>query len=157
VENPYLSVETAETVPNNAAHNKRGFQAMQRSIVMLKNSRGIIHQANAGTAKPAVYIPRVYSAATTGRRPSPASANPAFELEAAAAHFNVVTDQVATTLTGPADDAGNPTLSPNDIIRASAADIAKCDFAVVRITSPQSGNATYMGFGAGLSKLAVEE
>jgi len=49
--------------------------------------------------------------------------------------------------TGPKDEKGNPTLSPNDIKRASATEIAKCDFALVRITSPQNGNPTYMGFG----------
>ncbi len=147
VDNPYLSIEKAETVPNNAEHNARGYQAMLRSIVMLKNSGGIIHGASAGTGKSTVYIPRVYLAATTGRQASPASANPAFNLEAAGEYFNVVTDTLAGKLTGPADDKGNRSLSPNDIIRASAAEIARCDFALVRITSPQNGNPTYMGFG----------
>jgi len=147
VDNPYLSIEKAETVPNNAEHNARGYQAMLRSVVMLKNSGGIIHKASAGAGKPTVYIPMVYSAATTGRGARPASANPAFNLEAAGEYFNVVTDALAGKLTGPADEKGNPTLSPNDIIRASAAEIAKCDFALVRITSPQNGNPTYMGFG----------
>jgi beta-glucosidase len=50
-------------------------------------------------------------------------------------------------LTGPADENGIPAVSPKDIIRVSAAEIAKCDFALVRITSPQNGNPTYMGFG----------
>ncbi len=70
-----------------------------------------------------------------------------FNLEAAGEYFNVVTDALAKKLTGPADDKGNRTVSPKDIIRASAAEIAKCDFALVRITSPQNGNPTYMGFG----------
>ncbi|MBE3141191.1 MAG: glycoside hydrolase family 3 protein, partial [Thermoplasmata archaeon] len=146
VDNPYLSIEKAETVPNNAEHNARGYQAMLRSIVMLKNSGGIIHGASAGAGKLTVYIPRVYLAATTGRQASPATANPAFNLEAAGEYFNVVTDALAGKFTGPADEKGNPTISPNDIIRASAAEIAKCDFALVRITSPQNGNPTYMGF-----------
>jgi beta-glucosidase len=85
--------------------------------------------------------------ATTGRQASPATANPAFNPEAAGAYFNVVTDGLAAKFTGPADEKGSPTLSPNDIIHASAAEIAKCDFALVRITSPQNGNPTYMGFG----------
>ena len=147
VDNPYLSIEKAETVPNNAEHNARGYQAMLRSVVMLKNSGGIIQRASAGTGKKTVYIPRVYSAATTGRQASPASANPAFNPEAAGEYFNVVTDALALKLTGPADEAGNPTLSPKDIIRASVAEIARCDFALIRITSPQNGNPTYMGFG----------
>jgi beta-glucosidase len=44
VDNPYLSIEKAETVPNNAEHNARGYQAMLRSVVMLKNSGGMITQ-----------------------------------------------------------------------------------------------------------------
>jgi beta-glucosidase len=146
VDNPYLSLERAEKVPNNADHNARGYQAMLRSVVMLKNSGGIINKAEAGE-KPTVYIPRVYSAATTGRQSSPASANPVFNPEAAGEYFNVVTDKLAGKLTGPADENGNPTPSPKDIICASAAEIAGCDFALVRISSPQNGNPTYMGFG----------
>jgi beta-glucosidase len=146
VDNPYLSIGKAETVPNNAEHNARGYQAMLRSIVMLKNSGGIIHGASPG-AKLTVYIPRVYLAATTGRQASPATANPAFNPEAAGKYFNVITDALTPKFTGPADEKGNPTLSPKDIIRASAAEIARCDFALVRITSPQNGNPTYMGFG----------
>jgi beta-glucosidase len=147
VDNPYLSIGKAETVPNNAEHNARGYQAMLRSVVMLKNSGGIIHGASKGAGKLTVYIPRVYSAATTGRQASPATANPAFNPETAGEYFNVVTDALAGKFTGPADEKGNPTLSPNDIIHASAAEIARCDFALVRITSPQNGNPTYMGFG----------
>jgi len=147
VDNPYLSLEIAETVPNNAEHNAAGYEAILKSIVMLKNSDGIIHQASEGAEKTTVYIPRVYKAATTGRGASPASADPAFDLEAAGAHFNVVTDAIAGSLTGSADDEGNRTVAPDDIIRASAEEIAGCDFALVRINSPQNGNPTYMGFG----------
>jgi beta-glucosidase len=147
VDNPYLSIGKAETIPNNAEHNTRGYQAMLRSMVMLKNSGSIIHRASAGAGKLTVYIPRIYLAATTGRQASPATANPAFNLEVAGEYFNVVTDAIAGKFTGPADEKGNPTLSPNDITRTSAAEIGKCDFTLVRITSPQNGNPTYMGFG----------
>ena len=147
VDNPYLSLEKAETVPNNAEHNAAGYKAMLKSIVMLKNSGRIIHRASEGAEKPTVYIPRVFSAPTTGRTVRPGSADPAFNPEAAGEYFNVVTDALASKLTGPADEKGNPTVSPKDIIRASAAEISRCDFALVRITSPQNGNPTYMGFG----------
>jgi beta-glucosidase len=147
VDNPYLSIGLADSVPNNAEHNAAGYKAMLKSIVMLKNSGGIIHSASAGTEKPTVYIPLIYSAATTGRQASPATANPAFNRETAGEYFNVVTDAIARKLTGPADEKGNPTVSPKDIIRASPAKIAQCDFSLVRIASPQNGNPTYMGFG----------
>jgi beta-glucosidase len=113
----------------------------------LKNSGSMIRKASAGAGKPTVYIPRVYTPATAGRQASPAAANPAFDLEAAGEYFNVVTDALAKKLTGPADENGIPVVSPKDIIRASATEIAKCDFALVRITSPQNGNPTNMGFG----------
>ena len=147
VDNPYLSLKLAETVPNNAEHNAAGYEAILKSIVMLKNSGSIIRPASDGAEKPTVYIPRVYKAATTGRRGRPASAEPGFSLEAASAFFNVVTDALADSLTGPADEKGNPTPSPNDIIRATDEEIGQCDLALVRITSPQNGNPTYMGFG----------
>lgn len=147
VDNPYLSIEKAETVPNNAEHNARGYQAMLRSVVMLKNSGGIIHKTSEGSGKPTVYIPRMYVPATAGRQAIPASANPVVDPEVAGEYFNVVTDALAGKLTGPADEKGNRSVSPKDIIRASAADIARCDFALVRISSPQNGNPTYMGFG----------
>lgn len=147
VDNPYLSLETAEKVPNNAGHNAAGYKAMLKSVVMLKNSGGIIHKATAEAGKPTVYIPMVYTAATSGRGARPATAAPAFDPEAAGEYFNVVTDRLAAKLSGPKDDQGNPTVLPKDIIRASSAEIAKCDFALVRMTSPQNGNPTYMGFG----------
>ena len=147
VDNPYLSLETAEKIPNNAEHNAAGYKAMLKSVVMLKNSGGIIHKASPEAGKPTVYIPMVYTAETAGRGARPATAAPAFDPEAAGEYFNVVTDKLAAKLSGPKDQEGKPTVSPKDIIRASAAEIAKCDFALVRMTSPQNGNPTYMGFG----------
>jgi beta-glucosidase len=147
VDNPYLSLLVAETIPNSTEHNTAGHQAHLRSIVMLKNREGMIHQAAAGAEKPTVYIPRVYLAATGGWSRTPASANPGFDLEEAGAYYHVVTDALADPFTGPADRQGNPTLSPDDIIRASREEIARCDFALVRITNPQNGNPTFMEAG----------
>ncbi|MGW8316990.1 MAG: glycoside hydrolase family 3 N-terminal domain-containing protein, partial [Bacteroidales bacterium] len=147
VDNPYLDLQVAETVPNNAEHNVAGHLAHLKSIVMLKNSDGIIHKATAGAEKPTIYIPRVYLAATGGWSRTPASANPGFDLETAGAYYNVVTDALADPFTGPADREGNPTLSPDDIIRTSREEIAQCDFALVRITNPQNGNPTFMESG----------
>ncbi len=117
----YYHSEIAETVPNNAEHNAAGYKAALKSVVMLKNSGNIIHRAFPGAGKPTVYIPMVYSAATSGRGGGPASARPAFDPEISGKYFNVVTDVLAKKLTGPADDKGNPTVSPKDIICASAA------------------------------------
>jgi beta-glucosidase len=147
VDNPYLDLQAAETVPNNAEHNAAGRQAHLKSIVMLKNSDGIIHQAPAEGKRPRVYIPRVFVAATGGWIRTPASAEPGFDLEIAGEYYDVVTDKLADKLTGPADREGNPTLSPDDIIRAPKEEIAGCDFAIVRITNPKNGNPTFMESG----------
>ncbi|QGY45729.1 glycoside hydrolase family 3 protein [Maribellus comscasis] len=147
VDNPYLSVKVAESTYKKPEHEAAGHQAHLKSVVMLKNSGGIIHKASAEAERPKVYIPRLYSAATGGWRRTPASAEPGFNLEAAGEYYDVVTDALADKFTAPADEKGNPTLSPNDIIRASKEEIAECDFAVVRITSPQNGNPTFMESG----------
>lgn len=147
VDNPYLDFKVAESTYKKPENVSTGHQAHLKSIVMLKNSNGIIHKAADGTQKPKVYIPRCYSAATGGWRLTRASAEPGFNLEAASKYYDVLTDNLADKYTGPADEKGNPTLSPNDIIRASKEEIAKCDFAIVRITSPQNGNPTFDEFG----------
>ena len=147
VDNPYLELKVAETIPNNPEHNAAGHQAHLKSIVMLKNSDSIIHKAPARGEKPKVYIPRVYVAATAGWTRTPASAEPGFDLEIARVYYDVITDELADAFTGPADREGHPTLSPDDIIRASKEEIAQCDFALVRISNPKNGNPTFMEAG----------
>ncbi|WP_340113048.1 glycoside hydrolase family 3 N-terminal domain-containing protein [Maribellus mangrovi] len=143
VDNPYLSLEVAESTYKKPEHEAAAHQAHLKSVVMLKNHGGIIHKASAGENKPKVYIPRLYTAATGGWRKTPASAKPGFDLETAGRYYDVLTDKLADQYTGPADHRGNPTLSAQDIIRASKEEIAECDFAIVRITSPQNGNPTF--------------
>ena len=147
VDNPYLNLEVAESIPNNAEHSAAGHLAHLKSIVMLKNTDGIIHKASAEAEKPRVYIPRVYVAATVGWSRTPSSADPGFDLEIAGEYYDILTDELAGTFTGPKDREGNPTLSPDDIIRASKEEIASCDFAIVRITNPKNGNPTFMESG----------
>ena len=147
VDNPYLDFKVAESTSLKPEHEAAGHQAHLKSIVMLKNKNGIIHKASAGAQKPKVYIPRLYTAATVGWRRTPATAEPGFDLETAGEYYDVVTDALADEYTGPADDEGNPTLSQNDIIRASNEEIAECDFAIVRISNPKNGNPTFMESG----------
>lgn len=147
VDNPYLKLEVATAIPNNKEHQEAAHQAYLKSIVMLKNSNGIIQKASTKVEKSKVYIPRIYMAATGGFRRTPASAEPGFDLEVAGKYYEVISDELAEPYTGPADDKGHPTLSPDDIIRASEETIAQCDFAIVRITSPKNGNPTFMESG----------
>ena len=147
VDNPYLDFKEAESTFMKPEHVEAGHQAHLKSIVMLKNRDGIIHKATQSAKKPKVYIPRVFVPATGGWTRTPASADPGFDLEAAEKYYDVVTDALAETYSGPVDREGNPTLSQNDIVRASKQEIANCDFAIVRISNPKNGNPTFMESG----------
>ncbi|HDR51506.1 MAG TPA: glycoside hydrolase family 3 protein [Mariniphaga anaerophila] len=147
VDNPYLDFNVAESTFKKPEHEAAGHQAHLKSVVMLKNRGNIIQKASNGAVKPKVYIPRLYTAATVGWRRTPASAEPGFDLEIAGDYYDVVTDALAKPFTGPADEEGNPTLSENDIIRASQEEIAQCDFAIGRISNPKNGNPTFMETG----------
>lgn len=147
VDNPYLDFEVAKSTSLKPEHVVAAHQAHLKSIVLLKNSDGIIHKTSNEDKKPKVYIPRVFTPATGGWSRTPASAEPGFNLETAGEYYNVVTDALANKYTGSANREGNPTLSPNDIIRLSDDEIAKCDFAIVRINNPKNGNPTYTEFG----------
>lgn len=140
VDNPYLEVATASSVPNNTEHTALAFEAQMKSVVMLKNSEGLISESTG--EKPTVYIPWKFTPATTSRRgTTPASWTPSIDIQVALQYFNVVTDTIGTP-TGEAGEDGNPTYTENDIVRASDEDIASCDFALVRISSPKSSNPT---------------
>ncbi|MDX8339348.1 glycoside hydrolase family 3 N-terminal domain-containing protein [Draconibacterium sp. IB214405] len=147
VDNPYLDYEVAESTALKPEHKAAGHQAHLKSIVMLKNSTGMIHEATSGGQKPKVYIPRVFVPAAGGWSRTPASAEPGFNLKEAGIYYEVLTDALSEKLSGPADRDGNPTLSAGDIIRASEDKIAECDFAIVRINNPKNGNPTFMESG----------
>lgn len=126
---PYVDTEYAESVVNTDEKNEAGYDALVKSVVMLKNTDNLIHAAD-GSGKPTVYIPMTY-------------ASGAWSIDAdtqtLSKYFKIVSDKVADTLTGDPDKNGNPTASVNDIIRASDEDIAACDYALVFIASPNNG------------------
>lgn len=134
-ENPYLSLE--ESSANVASEDKvaAGYETMLKTVVMLKNTDNLIKPA--GEEKPTVYIPYCNYAPSVnwvGIRNTTVGIPVAVEV--ASEFFNVVTDSISETLTGPADSKGNPTVSLNDIVRAPAEEIAACDFALVFVNSP---------------------
>lgn len=139
VDNPYLSVEESKATVNKAEYAAAGIEAQKKSIVMVKNSGGLIQAA--GEEKKTVYIPMVYKAESQGRNGvTPASWTACVDLKTASQYFNVVTDKVGPK-TGVGSD-GKEAWTADDIIRASAEEIAACDFAIVMISSPATGNAT---------------
>lgn len=118
-ENPYLDKDESLEVINSEDKAAAGYEALQKSIVMLKNSGNIISAAEEADAeKPTVYIPMTNRNGTW---------SVPLDLETVREYFNVVTD----------------TVSGEEVVRASAADLAACDFALVRIQSPQNVGGGY--------------
>ncbi|MCI8916654.1 MAG: glycoside hydrolase family 3 protein [Oscillospiraceae bacterium] len=134
-ENPYLDVK--ESVATVFSHNEEGYDMQEKTVVMLKND-GAISQ-NTSDEKPTVYIPLVYTPATMGFvGQNFYSADLPVSMDILEQYFNVVTDTVSETLTGPAGEDGNPTLAYADVIRATPEQLAQCDYALVFARTPKN-------------------
>lgn len=111
----------------------------ERFAKLMKNG---IHQvggtiAQSDGTKKTVYVPYMFNsgaATSSSAEATPPSWEPVFALTAVGEYFNVVTDTVGDP-TGT-DDDGNAIYTENDIIRASASELAACDMALVGISSP---------------------
>ena len=134
-ENAYVTSDYAfNTVWNNDT-DAYALELQKKSVIMLKNSDNTISQSE-GTKK-TVYIPYQFntgSAASSSAEATPASWEPAMDLTAVGEYFNVVTDTVGDPSGSDAD--GNPVYTENDVVRASAADLAGCDMVLVPMSSP---------------------
>ncbi|WP_162632548.1 glycoside hydrolase family 3 protein [Paraliobacillus zengyii] len=140
-ENPYVDVAQASEVVANDEYVQAGYEAQLKSVVMLKNSNNTI-QAAEGSEKPTVYIPMIFRPASESRSGvTPASWTLPVEIKEAEQFYNVVTDTVSEELTGPEDEEGNPTVTVDDIIRASSTEIADVDYALAIVDSPSNVNA----------------
>ena len=102
--------------------------------------------------KKTVYIPYNFTPAVTGGwRSSPAMCEPSVDLELAAKYFNVVTDTVKDP--SGTDEEGKAAYVAEDIVRASAEEIAACDMILVGMDAPhvastaitnEDGTSTYL-------------
>lgn len=144
-ENPYLVTAESEAKIAKEEAKAVALQAVNESIIMIKNSEGLVHEASGDGEKPTVYIPMVFTPASNSMwgGATPASWSVPVDMAVYGQYFNIVTDTVSPTLTGPADEKGNPTVSMDDIVRASDAELAACDFAFVKISSPSDANSGY--------------
>ena len=139
-DNAYVSLDYAQNTLWTAETDAIALAQQEKSIAMLKNN-GFVKEATDSDEKLTAYVPYVFTAATEGNSSaegSPASWGPAMNLDSVAKYYNVVTDSVGEP-TGEPDADGNPTYTENDIVRASAADLAKCDLAIVPINDPFTG------------------
>ncbi len=137
-ENPYVELETAQAVNYNSDTEAFSLAMQEKSVILLKNSGGIIRQADAEEEPLTVYVPWKFSAATEGNSSaagSPASWEPCMDLDVVEEYYTVVTDSLGEP-SGEPDEDGNPTYTENDIIRASAEELAECDLALVPMTAP---------------------
>ena len=121
-ENPYSELDVAKAMINESGVTNSFNEVNQKGIVMLKNSGDVICER---AEKPTVYIPLN------------AGGTAPIDLEAAAEYFNVVTDTVAEAADSGDDASGE---ASGEVIRASDAEIAACDFALVLLSAPRSGN-----------------
>lgn len=140
-ENAYCSTEHVRETCCTVESLAYGIETQLKAVVMLKNSGAI--KDNTGSAdKPTVYIPYIFTPATVSQWASSnraASFDPCINLDVAAQYFNVVTD----TLKDPSgqDADGNPAYTADDVTRASATEIAKCDMLLVKMSGPYTAGA----------------
>ncbi|MFV0520046.1 MAG: glycoside hydrolase family 3 N-terminal domain-containing protein [Lachnospirales bacterium] len=139
-ENPYVDVEKSVEVIESEEKAALGYEALLKSAVLVKNANNAISAENATEEKQTIYIPMVFREGTAGVGAliagTPSSATLPVDLEVASEYFNVITDTLSETLTGPADADGNPTVAYADIIRPSSAELAECDYTLTIVDSP---------------------
>lgn len=147
-ENPYLDVAKTVREVGNPQDKAKGYAAQLKSIVMLKNKGGVIHKAEAGAAKPTVYIPMIYRPAMenkTFHTYAPANWSLPVDLKTAAEYFHVVTDTVGE-LTA-VDRDGKPMAAVTDIKRLAPDEVAKADMVLAVIDNPTNAGNQFDGLG----------
>ncbi len=128
-ESPYVNSNESLTVLSSLDHVEQGKAAQLRSIIMLKND-SVIGENWVGD-RPTVYVPMTLN--NEDRSHTDGTPNwtvgTRVPLEVMEEYFEVVTDTVAN---------GGTNASPDDIIRASADDIASADFILVFMETPMN-------------------
>lgn len=140
-ENAYSDSAYADSICYSDSSKAYALETQRESVVMLKND-GTISSRGASSAKPTVYVPYVYNTGfSVGWMSGIVNANPTWnpgmDLDALGNYFNIVTDTVSDP-TGPANKDGKATYTAEDIVRASAQDIAACDYVLVGMSDPYS-------------------
>ena len=136
-EDPYHCVSESKDLVGNASFNEVGYKVQKDSVVMLKNKGNVISKY---TNKKTVYIPMAYTPETPSMwgAPTPASVDTVFDKTTAGNYFNVVTDSIKA-------GADTNNLTADDIVRRT--DFSGVDFALVKVTSPQSSGDMFTGTG----------
>lgn len=146
---PYSDSAYADTIVNSESAQEYALDTQRQSVVMIKNDGTI--NGEAVSEKPTVYVPYVYNTGfsvswTSGISEGTPSWAPGMDLDVLGQYFNVVTDTLGDP-TGEADADGNATYTKDDLTRASAEEIAACDYVLVGMTGAftQSYEARLVG------------
>lgn len=147
-EDPYVDPDAARASVDRTddAIKEEALASQVKGIVMLKNHGGVI-KASSGDAKPKVYVPMRFSAAYRalgfmgGWGDNPATCELPLPKGTLEEYFDVVTDTLSETLTGPVDEkSGKATPAEADLTRLTAADIADVDCVLVCAKAPKNAS-----------------
>ena len=136
-ENPYVDTTTANETVTAIQNSDTAQSISDKTIVMVKNNANTISAEETSENKEKVYIPLSYQ---DGKWILPVDETTVSEL------YEVVTDSIAEP-SGETDKDGNATYTESDIIRASAAELADIDFALVIVNSPVNEGSEAKGYG----------
>ncbi len=133
-ENPYSDSAYADSIIASESAKDYGLETQRQSVVMIKNDGTIAAAEGEVTDKPTVYVPWAWNSGwsfswMSGESQGSLSWSCPLDLEALSEYFVVVTD----TLGEPSgtNEAGEAVYTKDDIIRASADEIAACDYILV--------------------------
>lgn len=147
-EDPYIDVDAtrSEVDKGDDATKEEALTDQVKGIVMLKNHGNVI-KAGSESAKPKVYVPMRFSKSyrAAGFMGGWSETSSACELPLSDGtlkkYFDVVTDTLADTLTGPVNEkTGNATPTLDDLTRLTAADIADVDYVLVCAKAPSNAD-----------------
>lgn len=165
-DNPYSDRSYAKEVLADEEALEFGQECSNKSIVMLKNAGNVISEAGI-TGKPKCYIPQKFTGA--GMFGGTSGFSLAVDEEIANELFEVVTDTVgeptgtASAGFGPnasTEVSSDPVYQASDCVRATAEQLADCQYAVLLIASPDTGAGEGGGnglFGAASEDTPIEE
>lgn len=144
-ENPYNDTARTREISNSVEARLHALETQLQSVIMLKNN-DIIKQSSGGD-KLTVYVPAVFTAASTSGwgGGTPASINPAMDVEVLSQYFNVITDEIGEP--SGTDEEGNAVYTENDIIRV---DPSGADLALVKMTAPKTASSATSNEETGL-------
>jgi len=129
---PYTDTAYADEICYSEASNAFGLETQRKSVVMIKND-GVIMEGGNGVEMPTVYVPYTSNTGFSvswmrGIAEGEMSYSPSLDLEALGKYFTVVTDTPVTDADGKV----------TGIERATAEDIADCDYVLVGMSNPYS-------------------